>query len=636
MPHKIKSHKEDNSFFKRFVEKHPYPVLRIDKQYTVVYANPASLPILLEWGIEVGDIIPTDIQNTIAPSVKNPNIATALELKCGENILVLNVTSNLDDSTIDVIGHDETAQRAIQKELEITNKEAQDATKAKANFLANMSHEIRTPMNGVIGICNLLLTEVSDTKVLDQLRLIQSCGNSMLDIINDILDFSKIEAGKIEIENVPFDFHSMVSEVIQLLDSRAREKNLAIQYNVASKEQCWIYGDSTKLRQVVANLLNNAIKFTQRGSISIQCETRMLDSKRTQIHFLIQDTGIGMTNEQLSKLFHSFSQADVSTTRRFGGSGLGLAICKGLVEKMGGKIGVESILGQGSTFHFQIEFKGAEAIEAKETSSTLQFDVTLGEKHPLKVLVAEDNRVNQIVISKLLEKLGYNTDIAATGREVIEAVQTKHYDIIFLDLHMPEMDGFETAEFLTKTLPRESLPYLCALTASTLKEDIDRCQQIGIHEFIAKPIQVSELIRVISLAAGITPTVQSKFISKKSPSKESSFDEAALLHNFEGIEHVLPETIETFQNFKSNYLKSIRSAIEQKNAASLGSAAHALKGGVSNFFATRSRELAHQLESAGRKGNLKNCDVLYSELVTEVERLSQELASWKYSKKRSA
>lgn len=385
-----------------------------------------------------------------------------------------------------------------QFELRLASARAEMAARTKSLFLANMSHEIRTPMNGIIGMTNLLLSSTSDRMVIERARVIQNCGNSLLDIINDVLDFSKLEAGKVELETQPFNLHATVKEVVELLKTRASEKRIALNYHHAEDVPSWILGDLTRFRQILTNLVSNAIKFTEIGHVEISSRAEKSTDDKWNIHLSIKDTGIGIPENVKNKLFLSFSQVDASTTRKFGGTGLGLAISKALCEKMGGTICVESEPGKGSTFSFFFQTELCKTIPSEAPANPIAaYDTEMGKKHPLRILVAEDNRINQLVVVGLLGKLGYIADVAGDGQEAVNALKTQHYDLILMDCHMPLMDGFAATKKIIEEYGTRK-PKIVALTASIMKEDIDRCTASGMDGFMSKPITIALLVKTLT------------------------------------------------------------------------------------------------------------------------------------------
>ena len=387
---------------------------------------------------------------------------------------------------------DVVAERHASEQLREARQAAEAAAVAKSRFLANMSHEIRTPMNGVVGATELLLDSGLNDEQMELARIAQESAHSLLSIINDILDFSKIDAGKLDLEQIPFDAHRLLDQVMRLMRPVAAKQGLELRLRIAPDIPRVIIGDPTRVRQVLLNLIGNAIKFTAAGwvSVSIDLIPTLLGEPRFAIS--VEDTGIGIAPERIGALFQEFSQADSSVTRNFGGTGLGLAISKRLVEKMGGAIRLESALGRGSKFVVEIPLHLAEDQEAPDPA---QMTLAGIETFPgCRVLLAEDNVVNQKIGQRILRKLGCLVDVAQNGRSAISALERAQYDVILMDLQMPEVDGIQA----TREIRRRGIRTpIVALTASVLDETRRACEAAGMDAFITKPIRVDEISAIL-------------------------------------------------------------------------------------------------------------------------------------------
>ncbi len=392
--------------------------------------------------------------------------------------------------------------KRTNEELITAKKAAEAAAEAKSIFLANMSHEIRTPMNGIIGMVDILKKTPLTNVQQEYVQIIESSGENLLTIINDILDYSKIEAGRIELENIPIKLRAEISNVIKILQIQADRKGLPLYVNIDDDVPDYLMGDPVRLKQIIINLVNNAIKFTDAGEIRLKVEKQAINGSKAHLLFKVTDTGIGISEEGKQRLFKSFSQVDKSTTRKFGGTGLGLAISKNLSEMMGGEIGIESELGKGSTFWFTVVLNiTEEEVFKKENSNDNLNEIKQKLKIKLNILLAEDNAINQKVALVNLNNLGHHTDIAKNGVEAVEKFSENNYDLIFMDIQMPEMDGIEATKKIreiekTRNVSRK-IPII-AMTANTMEGDKEKYLQSGMNDYVSKPFKQNELVTIFS------------------------------------------------------------------------------------------------------------------------------------------
>ena len=429
----------------------------------------------------------------------------ALHTKVNELTLLLETVSAANANAAELMAELEQTRQELEernRQLEQqkatlvqalqTAESASAANEAKSRFLANVSHEMRTPLQHIVGLSDLLLEGELHGEQRPFCLNIRSSADTLHSLINQLLDLSKIEAGHLMLESIEFRPASVIEDAMGMLAQRAREKGLAVSANGISELPQCVIGDPERFRQILVNLLTNAVKFTEQGSIRIETGVASQGEDWLVVRTAVVDTGIGIPSSDHGKLFAPFSQADSSTTRRFGGTGLGLAIARNLAECMGGEMGLESEEGRGSTFWFTLKLAKAE--HHRQTGEVLPARKTAGTEIPLsgRVLLAEDNAVIQLIVLRLLKKLGLSADLASNGREAVEAASLRSYDLILMDCQMPEMDGYEATRTL-RTRERERRTPVVAVTAHAMSGDREKCVAAGMDDYITKPVQLEAL-----------------------------------------------------------------------------------------------------------------------------------------------
>jgi len=563
-----------------------------------------------------------------APILKLVQIESEVSRKKDYSIRV-EKTSNDEVGTL-IGGFNEMLGQIEQqnKELVEAKELAEQSEKAKESFLANMSHEIRTPMNAILGMANLLHSTPLNSVQQKYLDAINISGNSLMVIINDILDFSKIEAGKLSFETIGFKPQDVIEHLVASVQYKLTEKSIIITPKISEKVNQIVLGDPVRLNQILLNLVNNAIKFTPQGTIDIICEDEKEDEKNLTLKFTVSDTGIGISKEKMDKIFESFSQADVSTTRKFGGTGLGLTISKNLVELQNGSISVESEEGKGSVFSFIIPYKKGTEADVPKTEHTEYAAESLTN---VKVLVVDDHEMNRLLAASIIGRWKFEVETAVDGKEAIEKLEKDNYDIILMDMLMPVMDGIEATKHIRNELPKEKagIPII-AVTANAMKGDREKCIEAGMNDYVAKPFDPKELYNKMAYFLKdkkiiLTPVKTTATITEKT-TKDALYNLNVLEDISGGDKKFIKKMIDSIIDETPTMLNSLKEEFSKQDWQAIGKTAHKLKPVVDYLNIELLKEDIRTLQDNGKEEkNLDEIPALVEKIIHVLEETIHEL-----------
>lgn len=603
----------------------PSPLIRFDlDNQKLLYVNPAAFNKYSDIFVKgAAHPLLQGIHEPAAQAFRERHTVTR-EVVVGNITYQQAITPHLmgQAQIINVYNHDITILKKTEETLRLETERAEAANRAKGDFLANMSHELRTPMNGVLGMVGLLRETALDDEQKELLETISHSGESLLLLLNDILDLSKIEANELSLENAPFNLKVLMRDLVRLYEPMAKKKGIAFEfmYNPSSPE-CLI-GDASRVRQIITNLIGNALKFTEKGSIRLDITSRRMGGEKAGFVFRVDDTGIGIKEQHLDKIFNKFTQADESTSRRFGGTGLGLTICKLLAEAMGGNIGVESTLGKGSSFLVDIPLIIANAEQTERLKTDNQKEKAMSEQAQTnfsssRIIVVDDHPVNLFFARKLLNKFGFRTvDTAEDGQSALNMVARDTYDLIILDCQMPGMDGYEVSRAIRQSEEGSNrrVP-IVAMTANAMVGDREKCIAAGMDDYVTKPINNDRMMEVMVKWLGQIPEMPAPAsASTIQPLDASSFGapvDMKHLQEYFADEEEKSMVIGMFQRVTEESLSIMAANSGDGPNEEWKRAAHKLKGSAANFGANYMKECCKQAEHLSDASALDKAQLLF-------------------------
>jgi signal transduction histidine kinase/DNA-binding response OmpR family regulator/HPt (histidine-containing phosphotransfer) domain-containing protein len=559
----------------RFPCENPHPVIRIDRGGTVLYANRSSAALGDEFRCVMGCPAPETFARLARQALADGRTAEA-EIETRGRVFSFVFAPISGSSYVNLYGRDNTERKRAEEELRQAKAAAEAANEAKTRFLANISHELRTPMNAILGMVDLALPRQVDATAADFLRTAKESADLLMILVNDLLDCAKIEAGKLKLESAPFSLRRAMEQIAQVLTVQARRKGVGFSCGISPDVPDALVGDQVRLQQILLHLGGNGVKFTERGAVAVSVSAESQDADQVCLGFAVRDTGIGISPADLDQVFRPFTQADSSTSRRFGGNGLGLSIASKLINLMGGSISAESEPGQGSTFRFTVWLAVAKQLAGEPKAHERPVATTA----TLRILLVEDNPANQKVAALLLKRRGHKVDIAGDGRQGLCMAQQNQYDAILMDVQMPVMDGLEATKAIRALEDGHGRVPIIAVTAHAIEEDREDCLAAGMDGYLTKPINARELFAILERVAGGAPIGPKLSRRAAVAAAVPVFNPELALERCSESPQLLREMIQCFRDDIKSLLPQMKAALQAGDLVQVGRLGHRLKGTI--------------------------------------------------------
>lgn len=592
----------------------PHPLIQLTTTGKIVFANPAAFecfPGIKDMGLSHPVLSNIEKQ-------QEKTVTRDIDLDGTTYSQTITLTEIDGEKTMIVYCYDISERKAYERDLKATHEEAQNAkqvaekaNEARGSFLASMSHELRTPMNGIIGLSDLLLGVSLKDEHKEMLHALNHSARSLLILLNDLLDFSKIEAGELSVESIPFDLHGTIQQTARLQTAVAEQKGLGFQCHIDDETAEWVVGDPGRLQQVLNNLLSNAMKFTEKGSVSLRVSETARNADTAHIAIEVTDTGIGIPTDKQDSIFAKFQQADTSTARKYGGTGLGLYITRDLVQLMGGKISLESTPGKGTKFTITLPLKVTQTQQPAKLNQTDEI-IALDTEAPL--LIVDDHPVNLLFMRKTLKKLGMNNfDEASSGQQALDMVKQKRYELIFMDCQMPDMDGYETTGHI-RNAEHHNDAVIIAVTADVMHGTKEKCLRHGMQDYISKPVDQIEIIDILD-----------KWLpsSQKRDNQKDHFNWDKFNEHTDGDPEAEAELLALFLHHMEQDIQSLQSAHNHHDDETWRDIVHRMCGACFNLGAHALAEICDKAQDTEDTDDIKKMHVC---ILAEYKDLSQHLS----------